>query len=89
MARLTIDMMDAVAAQVAETPAQAYYEMGLAHACGRSAPLDLIAAHKWFNVAFMKGCAEAAQRRAELASEMTSDEIAAALREARAFITRH
>jgi hypothetical protein len=37
----------------------------------------------------MQGYREAVQRRAELASEMTSDEIAAALREARALITRH
>jgi hypothetical protein len=89
MARLSMDMIEAMAAPAVEMTAEAYYEMGLAHACGRQQPVDLVAAHKWFNVALMKGCKEAALRRAELASEMSSDEIAAALREARAFITRH
>jgi uncharacterized protein len=40
-------------------------------------------------VAVMQGYRPAAERRAELAFEMTADEIAAALRQARAFITRH
>jgi hypothetical protein len=89
MARLSMDMYDAVAAQAVEMPAEAYYEMGLAHACGRSQPIDLVAAHKWFNVALMKGCKAAAERRAELAGEMSAEEIATALREARAFVTKH
>jgi TPR repeat protein len=65
------------------------FALGLSHATGVGADMDYVAAHKWFNVAVMQGYREAAQRRAELASEMTSDEIAAALREARALITRH
>jgi TPR repeat protein len=89
MARFQMDLIDAMAAPAIEMSAEAYYEMGLAHACGRSRPVDLVEAHKWFNVALIKGCREAAERRAELAGEMSADEIAAALREARAFITKH
>ncbi len=89
MARLQMDLIDAVAAPAVELTAEAYYEMGLANACGRGAPVDLVAAHKWFNVALIKGCRAAAERRAELAGEMSADEIAAALREARAYVTRH
>lgn len=73
----------------AEASAEAYYELGLMHSCGRSVPVDLVLAHKWFNVALARGCRAAAERRAEVAGEMSSDEIAAALREARAFLTRH
>jgi hypothetical protein len=49
----------------------------------------LVSAHKWFNVALMQGYRAAAERRAELAFEMTPEQIATALREARAFLTRH
>jgi TPR repeat protein len=89
MARQMMEQIDAVAAAPAAMTGEACYELGLAYASGRTQPIDLVAAHKWFNVAVMQGYHEAAQRRAELASEMTSDEIAAALREARALITRH
>ncbi|MFN3687885.1 sel1 repeat family protein [Salinarimonas sp.] len=67
---------------------QSYYELGMMHAVGRSVPLDLVAAHKWLNVAVVKGCAAAAGLRAELAAEMSRDEIARAQREARAFLAR-
>jgi uncharacterized protein len=87
--RQMMDMVDGGAVLPQEASAEAYYEMGLMHACGRHRPVDLVAAHKWFNVAMMKGSKAAAERRAELAGEMSKDEIAAALREARAFITRH
>lgn len=73
----------------AAASAEAYYELGLMHACGRSAPVDLVAAHKWFNVAMARGYKAAAERRAELSAEMSRDEIALALREAREFLTRH
>jgi uncharacterized protein len=89
MARHMMEEIDAVAAAPAVMTGEACYELGLAYASGRSRPIDLVAAHKWFNVAIINGYREAIQRRAELAAEMTSDEIAAALREARALITRH
>ena len=52
-------------------------------------PADLVAAHKWFNVAFAQGYRTAARCRSELAREMSTEEIAAAQREARLFLTRH
>ena len=89
MARQMMEEIDAVAADPVGMSGEAYYELGLAYACGRTQPMDLVSAHKWFNVAMMQGYRPAAERRAELAFEMTADEIAAALRQARAFITRH
>ena len=41
------------------------------------------AAHKWFNLAAMKGHAEAARMRREIATEMTDGEIGQAQRAAR------
>ena len=66
-----------------------FFELGMKYASGRSGPADLVAAHKWFNVAVARGCRTAANLRSELAREMSAEEIAAAQREARLFLTRH
>src|SRR4051794_5281176 len=66
-----------------ETNAEALYELGMMHASGRSAPMDLVAAHKCFNLAAMKDHAEAARMRREIAAEMTDSEIGQAQRAAR------
>ena len=89
MGRMMMEAAEEVAGAPMQMSAENYYEMGLAYACGRSMPVDRVAAHKWFNVALLMGFKDAAQRRAELADEMTKEEIAAALREARAFLTCH
>src|SRR5881227_2751232 len=67
----------------AETSADALYELGMMHASGRSAPVDLISAHKWFNIAAMTGHGDAARMRREIAAEMTDAEIGQAQRGAR------
>jgi TPR repeat protein len=89
MARMEMSAIPASMAIPMEASAEAYYELGLMHASGRSGPVDLVAAQKWFNVALAKGCSRAAAHRAELALEMSRDEVAEALREARRFLTRH
>ncbi len=66
-----------------------FFELGMKYASGRSGPADLVTAHKWFNVAVARGCRTAATLRSELAREMSAEEIAAAQREARLFLTRH
>ena len=45
-----------------------------------------VAAHKWFNLAAMKGNQDAVRLRREIAAEMTDAEIAAAQRAARDWI---
>lgn len=66
--------------------ADALYELGVAYSAGRGVSIDLIEAHKWFNLAALKGDDRAAEDRRELSAEMSKDEIAAAQREARAFL---
>jgi TPR repeat protein len=68
---------------------QDFFELGLACSTGREGEVDLIEAHKWFNIAAARGDRTAAQHREELASEMTREEIAAALRAAREWISHH
>jgi len=66
------------------------YRLGLeASVADEAGSLDLITAHKWFNLAAMLGNAEARTYRAELAREMTPEEVAEAQRLAREFLATH
>jgi TPR repeat protein len=64
-------------------------QLGVMYSTGKSVPADLVSAHKWFNLAGMHGNREALRLRCEIAREMSSDEIAAAQRAARAWLTHH
>ena len=59
------------------------FELGMMYSVGRDVPIDLVAAHKWFNLAAAKGNGEAARLRREIAAQMTDAEIASAQRAAR------
>jgi hypothetical protein len=65
------------------------FERGLYWASGRSGVVNLVAAHKWFNLAGLKGRTDAVSLRREVAELMSDVEIATAQREARAWITTH
>src|SRR3984957_6026843 len=58
-------------------------EPGMLYSVGRDMPVDLVAAHKWFNLAAMKGNADAIRLRREVAGQMSDAEIGAAQRAAR------
>ncbi len=65
----------------------ALFERGMYWASGRSGVVNLVAAHKWFNLAAVKGHSDAIAMRREIAQLMSEIEIAAAQREARAWMT--
>jgi TPR repeat protein len=65
------------------------FELGMRCSTGSAKPADLVAAHMWFNLAAMRGNAEAVRLRREIATEMSEAEIAAAQRAARTWLTRH
>ncbi|RYE60582.1 MAG: sel1 repeat family protein [Oxalobacteraceae bacterium] len=67
----------------------ALFDLGLQYSTGRSVPVDLIAAHKWFNLAAAKGHSDARAMRQEVAQMMPDAEIATAQRDARAWIATH
>jgi TPR repeat protein len=89
MARFEI--LDANAAPLGEGPAAGdmLFELGMTYSVGRDMPIDLIAAHKWFNLAAMKGNIDAIRLRREVANQMSDVEIAAAQRAARAWLHSH
>lgn len=67
----------------------ALFQLGLAYCSGRDGEVDLIEAHKWFNLAALRGNSEAKFYRSELASEMSRAEIGQAQRRAREWLSRH
>ncbi len=73
----------------ANAQADILFELGMMYATGRDCDADMVAAHKWFNIAAIKGSARAAELRAELAGQMNKQDIAKALREAREWMTMH
>lgn len=68
---------------------QILFELGLIYATGRDGELDMVAAHKWFNIAAFRGSEAAKSRREEIAKDMTREEVATAQRAAREWITQH
>ena len=65
----------------------ALFELGVTYSTGRGgAAVDLVEAHKWFNLAALSGCTRGQQCRAEISIEMTAREIAEAQRQARAWL---
>ena len=84
---LTSEFNDAAAAQ-GSSP-DSLFELGLLYCAGRDVPADLVTAHKWFNIAAMRGSEDARRYRTEISSEMSRIEIAKAQRLAREWLTRH
>ena len=67
---------------------QALYELGVAYSTGSGGvAVDMIEAHKWFNLAALQGNSLAQECRADVADDMTAREIAEAQRQARAWLT--
>jgi len=89
MARLELLNVEGSALGVATVAPDMFFELGMMYSTGRSVPADLVAAHKWFNIAAMHGNKEASRLRREIACEMSETEVAAAQRAARDWLTRH
>ena len=82
-----IELGDINSASLGQAPAaDSFYELGMMYSIGRSVPIDYVTAHKWFNLAAMRGNQEAIRLRREIADQMSEDEIAAAQRAARAWL---
>jgi uncharacterized protein len=70
-------------ATLGEANADVFYELGMMYSIGHSVPTDFVSAHKWFNIAAMKGNKDAIRLRREIAVQMSESEVAAAQRAAR------
>lgn len=89
MARLSMAEPDFAEITPNAATADTLLELGMMYCLGRDVSQDYVTAHKWFNLAAMKGSEAARSYRRELAVEMTPAQVAEAQRQARAWLTVH
>ena len=85
MARMEMGM-DRFAVAAQSGAPDALFELGLLYATGLEVEADLVVAHKWFNLAALRGNRAALARRIELAREMTASQVAQAQKLAREWL---
>ncbi|MEM1371477.1 MAG: hypothetical protein AAGG72_04510 [Pseudomonadota bacterium] len=66
--------------------AEQLFQLGLRAVCCKSSEPDRVAAHKWFNLACLKGHESARTLRTEVAAEMNRRDIARAQAQARQWL---
>ena len=65
------------------------FARGIDFSSGRDVEIDMIEAHKWFNIAAARGHKDGAQMRREVAALMSDSEIGRAQRAARDWLKAH
>ena len=89
MARFEAETRDMIEIAAQGGAPDALFELGLMYCCGRDVHLDMVEAHKWFNLAALRGNEAARHYRQELAREMSRAEVGAAQKRAREWMSRH
>lgn len=89
MARMNMNTVEQAELAAQSGAPDALFELGLLYSTGRDVEADLVAAHKWFNLAAMRGNKAALEYRKELANEMSQYDVAEAQRHAREWLTTH
>ena len=80
-------LVESIMREATRGSVDAYYDLGMVYSSGaEGVGVDLVEAHKWFNLAAMKGSERAQECRAEIAEEMSASDITAAQRAARAWL---
>ncbi len=80
-------LIDSRLADAAHGDMNACYDLGMVYSSGAAGiDIDLIEAHKWFNLAAVAGSEAAQACRSEIAEDMSAREIAEAQRQARAWL---
>lgn len=89
MALLDLSTEQALERADTEQTGEALYDLGILFSTGQGVDMDYVEAHKWFNLAALRGIIEARDWRAEIAREMSMDQIAEAQRQAREWLSQH
>ena len=69
--------------------AEECFALGMSYSSGAGVPVDLVQAHKWFNISALRGHPDGAGLRREIAAQMTDSEIGNAQRAARDWLKTH
>ena len=83
MARFEVAGVDNAVLGEANASGDVLFQLGMMYSTGSGVPTDYVSAHKWFNLAAMRGNTDASRLRREIAEQMSESEIAAAQRAAR------
>jgi TPR repeat protein len=86
MARIDFTSRETVEFAAQGGQPDALFELGLIYCSGRDGEVDLVEAHKWFNLAAIKGNEDAKRYRLELARDMSKGDIARAQKLAREWL---
>ncbi len=90
MARIDFENYVPVALAIPDTSlAEELFSKGLECSIGGDKNVELVEAHKWFNLAALKGNKEALQYRQDIARELDQMQIAKAQRAAREWTRLH
>ena len=89
MARLEFSAVESNEVAAQGGAVDALFELGIMYSTGREVGVDLIVAHKFFNLAAMRGNEAAKRYRMELAREMDKRQIAEAQKLAREWLRTH
>lgn len=87
MSCIDVDTLHQYEADARRGRADALYNLGLAYSTGQGVGVDFIAAHKWFNLAAVRGVEEAKSWRAQISREMDASQISEAQRQAREWLS--
>jgi TPR repeat protein len=86
MARFDMGGIECASLGGATATADTFYQLGMMYSVGNNVPVDFVTAHKWFNLAALRGNRDAIRLRREIADQMSEQEIARAQRAARAWL---
>jgi len=89
MARFEIAAFDNATLGEANHVEDVFFQLGMMYSTGSTVPADFVTAHKWFNLAAMRGNQDAIRLRREVAEQMSEHEIAAAQRAARDWLRKN
>jgi TPR repeat protein len=81
--------IDVGTAMTAPEDAEGCFGLGMIYSSGAGVAVDLVQAHKWFNIAALRGHTDAARLRREIAEQMSDSEIGSAQRAARDWLKSH
>jgi uncharacterized protein len=71
-----------------DAPCEEFYRLGLIYSEGMDVAIDLVSAHKWFNLAATRGHREAKLCRQEMAEMMSQADISKAQKAAREWMKK-
>jgi len=86
MALLDLSTEEALVRADTEQTGESLYDLGILYSTGQGVEMDYVQAHKWFNLAVLKGHDDAKICREEMADMLDKEDIKSALAAARAWL---